>query len=211
MNNLFVPNNTIIDLIGYLEYFNLKDNRLINSSLEQSMNSHEYQERDGGESYLEQHIYPITIDVMLHYDKEITPEIVSAALLHDVLEDDKSVDVNYFTNQFGSEVYSIVKPLTKSEWRSFPGNSKSEKKHALNLEYFKELNESSDASKIIKLADRWNNIQCIHLAPDKDKLNYYIAETKEFYLPFAKENSTSYYEKISNRVEQLESMIKVKQ
>jgi len=202
------PNVTQDELIAELSRRNLIPNFLVVKALNQSIRSHYGQKRDDGASYLEQHIFPITKSI-IEYCDELgtlpTPELIAGALLHDTLEDDEELTDEDFFASFGEDLFEIVKPLSKPDYNSYPGETKKEKKKALNKEYYAIIESAPNESKIIKLADRLNNLLCIHLSPKQGKMDFYIEETEEFYLPFAKKLSEYYYDMIKPVIENLKS------
>ena len=203
------PHVTLDELTDRLVVIGLGSNKLVLKSIEQAKKSHGNQKRDQGTSYLEEHIYPVTLDVINYAMSNLirlSPELVASALLHDTLEDDSDLTENAFRRKFGEKVYSIVKPLTKPDYKLYPGITKEEKKMALNASYFAILKKAHQEAKIIKLADRLNNLSGIHLSPQPGKMEFYIEETKVFYLSFAKEVSPAYFERIKAKVEWLEQM-----
>ena len=201
-----IPNTTESELLTELSALALDSNALVRKALAQAFKSHHAQTRDDGASYLEQHVYSVTLSVIRYYgtsQKQVTVELVAGALLHDVLEDDTDMTDEQFREEFGERIFSIVKPLSKPDYREYPGDTKEDKKYALNLDYFARLRRAPEESRIIKLADRLNNILCIHLSPKPGKMEFYVKETEVFYMPFAEEVSDHYYNRIKNRVREL--------
>ena len=83
--------------------------------------------------------------------KEYDPEILSAAILHDVLEDTDATETE-LTNLFGKEVCSIVKEVTDDMTLTYDDRKRLQIKKAPSL---------SRKAKIIKIADKISNIQDI--------------------------------------------------
>ena len=91
---------------------------------------------DGKSSFLETHVWPVTIDVIQHYQQTnrllTTLQIVSS-LLHDVMEDnDKILDLNaskaygfdaYFKHRFGEYVYNIAMTLKTKPLENYFGTN----------------------------------------------------------------------------------------
>jgi (p)ppGpp synthase/HD superfamily hydrolase len=199
------PYATLDDLTRELESRNLSRDALVQKSLLQAQCSHSHIQRHDGYPYLERHVYPVTISTIDHEEligHEITPEIVSGALLHDVMEDDPHVNESYFLNEFGQKMFEIVFPLTKLNYRHFAGSTKHEKKTQLNEYYLNLLRESPYEAKIIKLADRDNNLQTVFAFSDR-KRHYYILETEKFYVPFAQEVSPYFHRRLVNDINEL--------
>ena len=206
LEGMKIPNTTESELLTELFALALDSNALVRKALAQAFKSHHAQTRDDGASYLKQHVYSVTLSVMRYCgtaQRQVTAELVAGALLHDVLEDDTDMTDEQFRKEFGEKVFSIVKPLSKPDYREYPGDTKEDKKYALNLDYFASLRKAPEESRIIKLADRLNNILCIHLSPKPGKMEFYVKETEEFYMPFAREVSEYYYNRIKRRIEEL--------
>lgn len=83
--------------------------------------------------------------------KENDPVILSAAILHDVLEDTDATEKE-LTDLFGSEVCSIVKEVTDDMTLTYDDRKRLQIKKAPSL---------SRKAKIIKIADKISNIQDI--------------------------------------------------
>jgi hypothetical protein len=79
---------------------------------------------DGTSSFLETHVWPVTLDVIKHYlttTQYLTTLQITSAILHDVMEDnDRILDLYtshaygfdaYFRHRFGEYVYTIADTL----------------------------------------------------------------------------------------------------
>jgi hypothetical protein len=196
------------NLLVLLAEKNLFENKLIRSSIDQAVLSHGKQKRVGGGNYLEEHIFPVTYSVINNY-KKVTPEIISSAILHDVLEDDPSFQntegENKFKEVYGKKVFDNVSLLTKPDCNDFEGeNIGTKKRHALEY-YFSWINLAPEEVKIIKIVDRENNIFSAHKF-NEEKMKKYINETKKYILPFSKEISPQYYNSMRGRIKKLKEL-----
>jgi (p)ppGpp synthase/HD superfamily hydrolase len=134
---------------------------LINKALEQAKASHKEQKRDDGSPYLEQHIYPVASEMIDSLDekraikrrRQISEKAIAAALLHDVLEDDRSLSDREFIRKFGREVYALVKPLTKPPKENRRRQSQEEKRR-INEAQLRKISKAHRIARLIKLADR---------------------------------------------------------
>lgn len=193
---LFVPFEKLHDhLVGA----GLEEEPLVWRAIAQARESHAGQPRDDGSSYLEQHVYPVTLCTMQlsgDHGAPLSPVMVAAALLHDALEDDPTLDAATFEERFGREVLDLVLPLTKRSYREFPGSSVREQKTNRDLEYHRRLLEAPYESKLIKVADRLNNISCSLRMPNAPKTLEYVIETEAIYLPLAEEVSSGLHERL---------------
>lgn len=81
--------------------------------------------------------------------KEYDPELLSAAILHDVLEDTDATEAE-LTDLFGQEVCSVVKEVTDDMTLTYDDRKRLQIKKAPSL---------SRKAKIIKIADKLSNVQ----------------------------------------------------
>jgi len=110
--------------------------------------------------------------VMLH--PKSNPDMVVSALLHDTVEDCE-IKTEDIAASFGDHVASIVYGLTNPsqmdpEWPNVP---RSERKQ-MDLDH---ISRQPDEVKLIKLADRLDNVQNLKVAPKK-WVRKYIIETR---------------------------------
>lgn len=200
----------------------LGESRLIQEALIQVQRSHATQARDNGASYLEQHIFPVTTSVIaeltsLSYLGSVPLEkVVAASLLHDSLEDDAALTIALFVERFGQDVYELVKPLTKPDYRAFPGADREAKKWSRDTVYVAALVRSPLEVRLIKLSDRLNNListRALYLergavaAEGYEKAVSYIMSTETFYLPLAREASVYHYLRLKAHVEALKKLV----
>lgn len=181
-------------LLAKLKSRNIKISPLFKKAFDQARKTHQNQKRDNGQPYLEEHIYPMVSDLADSYTDQTCPEnLLIGALLHDVLEDDEDISDRKFIDQFGEEIYQIIKPVTKDKKDNSSDLTESQKTE-INRKMIDRLAHSHQFTKLIKLADRMNNL--LSESPKKLKFNRYVLEAEEFFLPFAKKESRYYYEKL---------------
>ncbi len=200
---LTLPLLTRDTLIRELKKQRINLTPLLSEALLQAEISHSRQRRDDGSSYLNQHIYPVAglvLEYCIRERKRFSEELLAGALLHDVLEDDASISEGDFLKKFGRDIFRIVKPLTKTTWKAYPGKSDWDKRKLAAETYLKLLKKAPWESKIIKLADRLNNISSVHTIPDLNKRTDYIRETREFYLPFSEKVSAFFYHRLQEKL-----------
>jgi len=153
---------------------------------------------DEKSSFLETHVWPVTIDVIRHYqktDKLLTTLQIVSSILHDVLEDDDRIlDLNaskaygfdaYFKHRFGDYVYKIATTLKTKPLGNYFGTNNEEKQTARFFDYCTELTKSAYDVKIIKLSDRLNNMRFISQIPRQEKIQRYLREAEDFYIAFS--------------------------
>jgi (p)ppGpp synthase/HD superfamily hydrolase len=153
-------------------------------AFEQALESHNDKNRDSGRPYLDEHIFPVTNDVLEYLRHKNSPPFeqevaVTVSLLHDTVEDDEGFDLAGCEQKFGSDISKLVYPLTRYGID-----------HAI---YISKITNAPKIAQIIKLFDRLNNLTCsVVLAQNGDpatsnieKLKRYTEETNDEYLPIA--------------------------
>lgn len=105
-----------------------------------------------------------------------TEEMVSAAWLHDVVEDTKVTIEDLSVSGFPMAVWQLVHELTNPS-KQVPGLSRAERK-AMDREHIAEV---SAAAKVIKLADRVDNLMETFDDPETPEkfVKLYLAESRE--------------------------------
>jgi (p)ppGpp synthase/HD superfamily hydrolase len=139
---------------------------------------HDGQKRDSGDPYVTH-----TIGVALYLaELEADSSTLQAALLHDVIEDDR-IDIQTLKKEFGSEVTRLVDSVTKLTKLRYEG--KRQERQIASLR--KMLLVASEDLRVIciKLADRRHNIETIHTLRE-DKRQRVALETLDIYVPFAR-------------------------
>ena len=183
-----ISKNLVIERLGVL---NTTD--YIKNAFEIAETAHHNQKRETGDNYLEGHIYPIVISLLTKYsNQDILLDLVPVALLHDVLEDTDYPE-DEMIKKVGLTITNEVKLLTKSPEENAHGASQDIKRE-MNKKYLKRVHKGNNIVKIIKLEDRLQNISCIteecfNINPEKYRR--YLYETREEFIPIAKELKTS--------------------
>ncbi len=119
---------------------------------------HQKQRRKSGED--EPYInHPIAVaEILCRVGKIESTDLLVAAVLHDTIED-TNTQAKEIEEQFGSKVLELVRECTDD--KSLP---KVERKQ-LQIEHACHM---SEGAKLIKIADKTHNIQCIYTHPPKD-------------------------------------------
>jgi (p)ppGpp synthase/HD superfamily hydrolase len=187
------------DLLNFIENeANFPITSFIESAVDLAEEVHSGVKRDDGtSSFLETHVWPVTMKVIKHYksaNKLMTPIQIVSAILHDVLEDnDRILDLYaskaygfdaYFEHRFGGYVSKTATILKTKPLEIYPGSNDLEKEYARFRDYCNVLLQSDYDVKVIKLADRLNNMTFMQSSPDHKKVQRYLREAEDFYLAY---------------------------
>jgi (p)ppGpp synthase/HD superfamily hydrolase len=188
------------DLLAVIENeAHIRVDSFIQNAIDLAEEAHSNLKRDDGESsFLETHIWPVTIDVIRHYNttnKFLTSLQIVSSILHDIMEDDEKIlDLYasksygfdaYFRHRFGEYVYNVSNTLKTKPLENYQGKNEYEKQTARFLDYCATLAKSDYDIKIIKLCDRLNNMKFISQNPNSKKITRYLSEAEDFYIAFS--------------------------
>lgn len=132
--------------------------------------AHEGQTRDEGTPYI---IHPLRVAISLVDELGVrSPELVCAALLHDVIED-SDVTREQIAETFGERVATVVWLLTRLEGTSLQ-------------DYLAAIEEAADTgAPLVKLCDLLDNLRFLARSPRTEKIRRSILRTELHYLPLA--------------------------
>ncbi|GAA3945686.1 hypothetical protein GCM10023085_29750 [Actinomadura viridis] len=138
---------------------------------------HGEQRRPTGVPYVE-HLLE-ALEVLVRGAGETGTEVLSAALLHDVVED-TGATVGDVEARFGPRVAELV------DWVSKPPVAAGgrQAKRAAKAAYLRRLRDAPREAIVVKLADRVSNVQRLEQMPPDFQRRYY-AETVTYILPLA--------------------------
>lgn len=176
----------------------VKIDSFVESAVELAEEVHgDLKREDNKSSFLETHIWPVTIDVIRHYKsagKLLTTLQIVSAILHDVLEDDEKILDQYtsksygfdayFRHRFGEYTYNVATILKMIPLETYHQYDEKLREHVRFQEYCTKLVKSAYDVKIIKLADRLNNMNFVSQLPKNEKIKRYIREAEDFYIAF---------------------------
>lgn len=151
-------------------------NRVI-CAYDMAENVHQFQTRNDGTPYM---WHPSRVTKILLDELDIIEsDVLVAALLHDTLEDSDILNSEVLEYNFGPYVSYLVETLTK-EIRVDDGPLREQ----IDREYVQRLKNASEDCRIIKLADRLDNIRCLEFNLKRNPYKY-VKETSEHYMPMA--------------------------
>lgn len=157
--------------------FSDEDGAVIDKAFGIANEAHANQLRKSGEPYI---IHPIAVAEILFDELGMDMPSISAALLHDVVED-TSYTIEDINDIFGSEIALLVDGVTKINRMQI---SSKEEQQAENLRKMLIAMSKDIRVIIIKLADRVHNIRTLKYVPEQ-KRRLTAKETLEIYAPIA--------------------------
>jgi len=199
MEKFDVPQVTKQEFLDFLQgKAGVRIDNYIESAVEVAEEVHSGLMREDGTSpFLETHTWPVTMDVVSHYRsaiRNITSVEIAAAILHDVMEDDdrilnlhesKSYGFEaYIAYRFGSTIRDVATELKIKPLENYSGSSDIDRQLARFQEYCDILRDAEYDIKVIKLADRLNNMAFIRRVPGHDKIRRYTREAEDFYIAY---------------------------
>jgi len=137
---------------------------------------HREQFRDSGEQYFE-HCRETAL-ILMDELEIFNPDLIIAALLHDMLEDNFLLTPARIALIFGDRISEMVSTLTKPK--------KTDKRFTADRErhefYFRQIGRAAAEVKVLKLCDRLHNLRTLdQCAPEKRQRK--LLETRQRYLP----------------------------
>jgi len=126
-----------------------------------------------------------TLGILLDY-KYNDPVLLKASLMHDVLEDVDCQNVDEIINidHDGQSVLSLVLEVTR-------------RKDETKIQYLERVQFASRNAKILKCADRIQNLTDLHLdTHTNQKIADYLDQTEKYILPLAREVNLDFEKEI---------------
>ncbi len=163
------------DIVGAMTAASKEDVALVEKAYELSKKAHEGQTRYSGEPYFVH--AAATAKVLAEYGMDATT--IAAGLLHDAIEDGR-ISREEIEKEFGKEILFIVDGVTKLGTHKYRGAER----HAESLRRLLVATASDIRVLIVKLADRFHNMQTLEHVPE-NKRRRIALETLEIYAPIA--------------------------
>lgn len=149
---------------------------LIGRAYDYAKTAHAGQLRASGKPYFEEHCVPVAIHILeLGMDTVLT----CAALLHDTVED-TTTTVEDLEKEFGKEVAFLVEGVSKLGKIKYRGNER----HVESLRKFFVSVANDVRVVILKLSDRWHNLETLEYLP-KEKQQRIAIESIMIHAPLA--------------------------
>jgi len=177
-------------LFRFLDSLPDKEKTRASKALSWAEQGHINQFRDSGVSYI---IHPIRSALILVEELGIQDnEMFCACLMHDLVED-SGYTIEHIANEFSSETARLVKGVTRSR----PEDETEQEKLRDKPKKFKEIAESDENLRLIKLCDILDNMRAMEYISETH-INYpkilrWKNELKEYVLPIAKNTNQKLY------------------
>jgi GTP diphosphokinase / guanosine-3',5'-bis(diphosphate) 3'-diphosphatase len=162
--------------------------------------AHRGQKRDEGTPYIR---HPLRVALTLATDlramasdpafsqTDLRRDIMVIALLHDVLEDSPNAIRSEEWKKLGKLVHDAVRKLTRN-------------KPQQKSDYLRSLRACPLHVRLVKLADRLDNLRSIHNSPERGKQEKILAETQHFILPLG---TGTHSPLIANYIKRIRSLL----
>lgn len=149
---------------------------LISSVYDFGKEAHVKQVRANGKPYFEEHCVSVASNIL---SLGMDTTLVCAALLHDTIEDtDTTAEI--IEQRFGKEIALLVEGVSKLGKIKYRGNER----HVESLRKFFVSIAQDVRVVILKLADRWHNLETLHYLPEP-KQQRIALESIMIYAPLA--------------------------
>ena len=166
---------TAKEIVGEMSAPSSEDISLVEKAYEFSKKAHEGHTRYSGEPYF---IHPAAVaKILAEYGMDATT--IAAGLLHDAVED-ACISRKEVEKEFGKEILFIVDGVTKLGTHKYHGAER----HAESLRRLLVATASDIRVLIVKLADRYHNMQTLEHVPEHKRRRIAL-ETLEIYAPIA--------------------------
>lgn len=157
------------------------DREFVERALCYAEDAHKGQLRASGAPYVT-HVIQVARIVLDLLRKRADNEILAAALLHDVVEDNERIGHDDVQREFGETVARLVDGVTKIGGLRFPSAEIEQSENFRKML----LSMAQDIRVIlIKLADRLHNMRTLEYLKDPSRRERIARETKEIYAPLA--------------------------
>lgn len=173
---------TLSDLIKKTNYLGKENQELIKRAYELAEFAHRGSFRKSGEPFIQ---HPLNVALKLS-DFRLDEKAIAAALLHD-LPEDTNTTLKEINEKFGLEIARLVDGVSKVgkvRYRLFGSSKERQKRQIESLRKMFIVTAEDLRVVLIKLADRWHNLETLSALPEK-KQKEIAKETLEIYAPLA--------------------------
>ena len=166
---------TVKEILSQMTAPTPEDEARIQKAYDFAKKAHEGHERYSGDPYF---VHPAAVARHLA-ELGMDSQTIAAALLHDAIEDAKATEEDV-RREFGEEVLFLVEGVTKLGKHKYQGGER----HAESLRRLLVAPSADVRVLIIKLADRYNNMETLEHVPEHKRRRIAL-ETLEIYAPIA--------------------------
>src|ERR1700693_2807225 len=167
---------TVSELLRVADHLDPKGQQMVRKAYERAASAHTGQRRLSGEDYVN---HPLEVAAILA-DLELDAETISAALLHDTVED-TALTADEVEREFGKEVARLVDGVTKLGRIALRSD---QQQQAENIRKMMVAMAEDLRGVLIKLADRLHNMRTLDPLPEV-KRRKISRETLDIYAPLA--------------------------
>jgi len=168
-------NGNINEILEKISDLKTDDKNLIIKAYDFAKKSHEGQYRESGNPYF----FHVFETAKILAELGMGPRVISAGLLHDVVEDGKATEEEII-NEFGKEIFYLVEGVTKLGKLKYRGM----KRHTESLRKFFIATSRDIRVLIIRLADRLHNMRTLQYLPEEKQIRK-SNEVLEIFAPLA--------------------------
>ncbi len=160
--------------------------------------AHAGQLRDEGTPFIE---HPVRVAAIIWSElKRRDPDLIAAALTHDVLEDCPDIGATMLGEIIGVRALAFVEDVTKGP---VGDGTKEERDRA----YLESLPRLPLESRVVKLADRIDNVRSVVHSPEIDKARRYLDVTRAAMLPLASATDITAHRILATACDELEAYL----
>lgn len=192
-------------LVSQLDDYKAGERAMLWKALALAEEVHEKQVRRPGKSVTAQQyiIHPMRVALVLLEELEYRDcEVIAAALLHDVLENaEGKVTTADLEQQFSGNIALMVSTLSKP-----PRDAALSRGQQLST-YYDRLSQAPIPTRLIKLADRLDNVRESIDSIDHDFQEDYLKQTMKIYLPMAEDTDQYLFEQLVTCCQELEKVV----
>jgi (p)ppGpp synthase/HD superfamily hydrolase len=191
-NQTHYPREELIDAIS--SQLDPVELTTVLGAYEMASSVHEYQLRNDSTPYF-WHLSRVA-RIIIHDLQYINADVISAALLHDVLEDSDIITADVLKYNFNSYISYIVEVLTKNI--RLLGIQQEQENH----EYIERMRFSSIDCKIVKFAERLDNYRCLEFGVKRNPFGYIEATERDYY-PMARDERNDMLNRIIGEMDRI--------
>ncbi len=174
---------------------------LLQNALEFAVQRHKGTDRDGAQA-VPYACHPVAVMLSIRFRAGITDEtVLAAALLHDTVED-TGTTIQEIESLFGKPVAHVVAQVTRPEPTEDQTNGLDRQQiwELRSKMLLQEIELMDDRARIVKLADRLDNVRESKITRTGKKLERYVKQTKAILKAIPRKTCPSLWDDIADQV-----------